>query len=92
MGVATDRDFSALQPQDAASVPTEPTDKAVVGWQPIATAPRDATEVITLSGRKVIRLGWYFKPSSRTEGWRDESSRPIKPTHWMPLPATPGEA
>lgn len=61
----------------------------VGGWQPIETAPRDSTEVLVLVGRKIIRLGWYFKPSSRTEGWRDENGNRINPTHWMPLPPPP---
>lgn len=71
------------------SEPSLPTEDAAGGWQDISTAPKDSTEVIVLCGRKVIRLGWYFKPSSRSEGWLDESGRAIKPTHWMPLPAAP---
>ncbi len=58
-------------------------------WQPIDTAPKDGTEVLVYIRRKVIRLGWYFAPSSRTFGWRDENSRKISPTHWMPLPSPP---
>ena len=58
-------------------------------WQKIETAPRDGTEVLVLIRPKLIRLGWYFVRSSRTQGWCDESSRSIKPTHWMPLPAPP---
>lgn len=61
-------------------------------WQPIETAPTDGTEVLVLIKPKVIRLGWFFAPSSRTQGWADESSRPITPTHWMPLPEPPTEA
>lgn len=60
------------------------------GWQPIETAPKDTTEVIVMIRPKVIRLGWYFAPSSMTFGWRDENNRSIKPTHWMPLPPPPG--
>ncbi|SER94054.1 hypothetical protein [Sphingobium sp. YR768] len=62
---------------------------AMSSWQPIETAPLDMTEVLVLIRPKVIRLGWYFAPSSRTKGWRDENNRPINPTHWMPLPALP---
>ena len=54
-------------------------------WQDIETAPKDMTEVIVLCGAKDVRLGWYFAPSSRTFGWRDQRSREIKPTHWMPF-------
>lgn len=59
------------------------------GWRDIESAPRDGTEVSVLIKPKVIRLGWYFAPSSRTEGWCDENGRRIRPTHWMPLPTPP---
>lgn len=59
------------------------------GWQGIETAPKDGTEVLVMLAPKVIRLGWYFKRSSRTEGWCDENGKAINPTHWMPLPAAP---
>lgn len=64
----------------------------VPGWRPIESAPKDGTEVLVLIREKVIRLGWYFRPSSRTEGWCDESGKSIRPTHWMPLPAPPVSA
>ncbi|GEM_PF-2736771 len=62
---------------------------AVSAWQDIASAPRDGTEVLVLIRPKVIRLGWYFVRSSRTEGWCDENGRAIKPTHWQPQPTPP---
>ena len=58
-------------------------------WQPIESAPRDGTEVLVYIRPKVFRLGWYFAPSSRTQGWRDENGKQIVPTHWMPLPPPP---
>ena len=64
--------------------------REMVEWRPIETAPRDGTEVIAMIARKRIRLAWYFKPSSRTEGWLDENGRSIIPTHWLPLPPAPG--
>lgn len=54
-------------------------------WQPIETAPKNATEVIVLCGRKDIRLGWYFAPSSRTFGWKDQNGKDITPHSWKPL-------
>jgi hypothetical protein len=60
-------------------------------WQDISTAPRDGTEIIVLIRPKVIRLGWWFHPSSRTKDWHDENGNVIHPTHWMPLPAPPKE-
>lgn len=61
-------------------------------WQPIETAPTDSTEVLVLVRPKVIRLGWYFAPSGRTQGWCDERGNSIRPTHWMPRPAAPDTA
>ena len=60
-------------------------------WMTIDSAPKDGTEIIVLIRPKVIRLGWYFAPSSRTFGWCDENGKRIKPTHWtwMPLPSPP---
>lgn len=74
--------------QDAlAAAPASPLPGG--GWQDISTAPKDGTEVLVMLKPKVIRLGWYFKPSSRTEGWCDENGKRIIPSHWMPLPAAP---
>ena len=61
----------------------------MTSWQPIKTAPKDGTEIIVWMGRKDIRLGWYFAPSSNTRGWMDQNSKTIRPTHWMPLPEPP---
>lgn len=62
-----------------------------IQWRPIETAPKDTTEVIVLVRSKVIRLGWYFAPSSRSQGWRDENGREIKLTHWIPMPSLQNE-
>lgn len=64
--------------------------REMVEWRPIETAPRDGSEIIAMIARKRVRLAWYFKPSSRTEGWLDENGRAINPTHWLPLPPAPG--
>lgn len=58
-------------------------------WQDISTAPMDMTELIGLCGPKDVRLIWFYAPSSRTRNWLDQRGRVVKPTHWMPLPATP---
>lgn len=65
--------------------------RELVEWRPIETAPKDGTEVLVQMAPKVIRLGWYFKPSSRTEGWCDENGKRIIPTHWLPLPPPPAD-
>lgn len=56
-------------------------------WLPMKTAPKDMTEVIVRCGEKDIRLGWYFAPSSRTQGWRDQNGKTINPNGWIPMPA-----
>lgn len=91
--------MSALQRQGA-SVPTEPASPPVVGWRPIATAPK-----------AVVILGWgenelfpapmawdWFDPATEKRSgasWeyadhllRKEAGS-VNPTHWMPLPAPP---
>jgi len=56
--------------------------EAALQWQPIKTAPRDGTEVLTCNQDRHIYLDW-----------RDDTSNfPFNrkwygnPTHWMPLP------
>lgn len=66
-------------------------------WQPIATAPRDETDVLlagTLYGRyrPPIVAGWFDKFTD-DPGWytHDDPDSEVNmvPTHWMPLPALP---
>lgn len=65
------------------------TDRPVLKWQLIDTAPRDGSEVlIAWPGQEPV-VGWW----ERFRGcfaWH-EASRPKfhQPTHWMPLPAPP---
>lgn len=63
--------------------------RALTTWRPIAEAPKDGTEMLGMIRPKLIRLIWWFSPSSKTFGWFDESSRRVKPTHWLPLPPPP---
>lgn len=58
-------------------------------WQPIEKAKRDGTEYIGRLGPKKFRLVWYWKVSSRTEGWCDENGKRVHPTHFLPKPADP---
>jgi len=73
----------------AIAVPTEP---ASGKWQPINTAPKDGTWVLTFSAPWAVApavLRWHGD-----RWWDDEVERPgvIEawwPTHWMPLPNPP---
>lgn len=72
-------------------------------WQPIKTAPKDATEmrVLMRDGTVYERAHWasdlsgedqppfqgWFIPSQNASGFREIE----EPTHWRPLPAPPSE-
>ena len=62
-------------------------------WQPIATAPRDGTDIIVY--RPTCKPNVYI-PQVGTDyfnksGWQN-STDADQPTHWMPLPDPPGAA
>lgn len=59
------------------------------GWQPIATAPKDGTEVLLTDGH-YKRTGYWAR---RIGCWSVDTVVVLSsPTHWMPLPAPPGQA
>ena len=66
-------------------------------WQPIATAPKDGTEILLTDGSQVWAAVWSFPPQvadpTHTD-WEssDGHSLPIVFTHWMPLPSPPAQA
>lgn len=91
-GMATLREIAdreTMRPSPQTRCASRRGSEHMVEWQPIETAPKTGKEVIVLIRPKVIRLGWYFQPSSHTGGWCDENGRRIHPKHWMPLPAPP---
>jgi hypothetical protein len=61
------------------------------GWQPIETAPRDGTEILTIRSNGYIAKGrWYDNPFGRQDTViENESGKWWSVTHWMPLPPPP---
>ena len=58
-------------------------------WQPIETAPRDGTEVLTWDGLSHQVLHWF--DGGHESLWINEEGTPCEdPTHWRPLPKGPG--
>ena len=58
-------------------------------WQPIATAPKDGTEVLLISAFQHAH-SIYLVSSWEDGAWcmPDHLWR-MQPTHWMPLPSPP---
>jgi len=57
-------------------------------WQPIATAPKDGTEVLLTDGHWT-RTGYWAK---RIETWSVDTAVSLKPpTYWARLPAPPAD-
>lgn len=60
-------------------------------WQPIETAPKDATEVLGYVGPSYeggcLILSYYR--CNGLKAWRDWDQDIWEPTHWMPLPQPP---
>lgn len=74
-------------------------------WQPIETAPKDGTEILTCSFEVTQKpdgssLIWYdcevvhwVDYEERGGWWNGDVIRyPDSPTHWMPLPEPPKDA
>lgn len=62
-----------------------------MGWQPIETAPKDGTTVLTWTKGltedegAIMPMRW-----SSTRGWCEYwGNHDLFPTHWMPLPEPP---
>lgn len=64
--------------------------KLMGDWQPIETAPRDRWILVWGPDSNVRDAAWCNVPGKFT-GWVESLKEPlpIKPTHWMPLPAPP---
>jgi hypothetical protein len=64
-----------------------------MSWQPIETAPRDGTEILTVRSNGYIQNAkWYDNPFGRKDTVIDDADGKWWPvTHWMPLPPPPTE-
>ncbi|MEJ5149004.1 hypothetical protein [Comamonas sp. MYb396] len=58
------------------------------GWQPIETAPRDGERILLSGPTGRISVGFYEK----IDGSWFWPLGLAQPTHWQPLPATPGSS
>lgn len=73
--------------------------KAGMGWQDIASAPKDGTPVLIAQKNK---HGWYIDAGENffkidgVDVWRPRESNDLvvafAPSHWMPLPPPPEAA
>lgn len=57
-------------------------------WQPISTAPKDATDIF------LYRAGWQANMAvgywnRDYDNWRANGNEFVNCTHWMPLPPPP---
>lgn len=57
-------------------------------WQPIETAPRNATEILIFTQWEEVAVARYHSNTgSFVTDYEQDSD--LNPTHWMPLPAPP---
>ena len=85
--IFADEDFNQLLASEDYSAPEGNT------WQPIETAPKDETQILTAGSEIEIAYWQEFTDTGKAKGWRDGwfnlSGYYIHPTHWMPLPEPP---
>ncbi len=65
------------------------------GWQPIETAPKDGTNVLTSDGRHEFSVAVAafrtFHPNAEgPKCWRTYHGHKLQPAYWMPVPPLPG--
>lgn len=58
-------------------------------WHPIATAPKDGTEVLLLGRNGLRDVGRWFECGNNEPGFFAVHAVKWEPTHWMPLPPPP---
>jgi len=62
-------------------------------WQPIKTAPKDETPILSwIPDMECISVvKWYDAYWTMCDDFEHYHGANVKPTHWMPLPKPPGE-
>lgn len=60
-------------------------------WQPIKTAPKDGTHILTCGDGYIVVAMWFVYHGGRSQWETVDGESEIDPTHWMPLPAAPAE-
>ena len=64
-------------------------------WQPIETAPKDGTAILsTWPSLFKDQDKWFIQPVFFRDGiwlhlWDHDETLPLNPTHWQPLPSPP---
>lgn len=61
-------------------------------WQPIETAPKDGTAILTCERgnyARSIRVCWWVVDQYQGVFWQDDADSEPNPTHWCPIPAPP---
>lgn len=57
-------------------------------WQPIETAPKDGTEILTCDNGCGYSVRYWGEGEDEGMAWLPRI-RGVFPTHWMPLPEAP---
>lgn len=61
-----------------------------MNWQPIETAPKDGTEILTCDKGLGFSVRYWGENEDGDNVWLPRI-RGVFPTHWMPLPSPPEE-
>jgi hypothetical protein len=64
---------------------------AAPSWQPIATAPKDGTQIIgRTTPEQVFACNWFWDDEDETEGdWLEHGADVVRPREWLAYPAPP---
>lgn len=60
-------------------------------WQPIETAPKDGSDFLAYEKGYGINTTWWDSKHDGGSGGFRNPHHGWRPTHWMPLPESPGE-